>query len=94
MTKKELERFARQNPDFVAWAKSQRQKVRALARQRNYELIVQEWEKSKQSESAQRKLMAHQIAQSMRDVKNFIQNVESVFTKIKTLHGYAKNLKR
>ncbi|MED4728177.1 hypothetical protein P9597_08485 [Aneurinibacillus migulanus] len=94
MTKKELKRFARQNPEFMTWANSQRQKVRSLARQRNYDLIVQEWEKSKQPKPVQRKIMAHQIAESMRDVQNFMQNVESVFSKIRTLHGYAKNLKR
>lgn len=94
MTKKELKRFARQHPEFATWARSQRQKVRNLARQRNYELIVQEWEKSKQPKPVQRKVMAHQIAESMRDVQNFMQNVESVFGKIKALHGYARNLKR
>jgi hypothetical protein len=94
MTKKELKRFARQHPDFVTWARSNRPKVKVLARQRNYDVIVQEWEKSKQPKSAQRKVMAHQIAESMRDVQNFMQNVESVFGKIKALHGHAKGFKK
>jgi hypothetical protein len=93
MNKKELRRFARQNPEFMQWANSQPEKVRNLVRQRNYGLIVQEWEKSKQPKPVQRKIMAHQIAESMRDVQNFMQNVESVFSKIKSLHGYARNLR-
>lgn len=94
MNRKEFRRFVRENEEFATWAKEQHPKVRNLARQRNYDLIVKEWEKSKQPKPVQRKAMAHQIAESMRDVQSFMQNVESVFGKIKALHGYARNLKR
>jgi hypothetical protein len=94
MNKRDIKRFAREHPEFADWANRHASKLKPYAKQRNYKEIVQEWERSTQPLLEQRKMMAHQIAESMRDVQSFMQNVETVFNRIKQLHGKAKNLKR
>ncbi|BAU28688.1 hypothetical protein DFP93_10577 [Aneurinibacillus soli] len=95
MNRREMKRFAKKNPQFVTWAKKNRQKVQTMARSGNYTTIMKEWERSRRTTWSDRKAKAKQIAQSMQDVQNFMNNVESVFGHLRTLHERAtKHLKR
>ncbi|WCN36502.1 hypothetical protein [Aneurinibacillus uraniidurans] len=95
MNRREMKRFAKKNPQFVTWAKKNQEKVQALARSGNYTSIMKEWERSRRTTWSDRKEKAKQIAQSVQDVRNFMNNVESVFGHLRTLHEHAtRHLKR